>query len=378
MPPTSRAPWPTGSLRKRPRIRRLRERVLRYAEERPGVYRLLGERDRILYVGKSVRLRSRLLSYFRDPKDRKTFELLRATRSVRWDEVPDEFGALLRELHLIRHHLPPFNHRHKHRTRPLFIKVTREPAPRLLLARRPANDGSFHFGPLPSGRWIPRAIHDLAMATGLRDCPARTPMRFTDQLDLLAPSGSAPLCYRGEVGSCPAPCAGRCSTGEYAEGVGEAVAFLQGTRSSPMDATQRALDAATRRKAFELAGSLRDRLDRLERLRSEVVERSREASALTFVYTPPPQAGRGRLYLIRKGSVTLKSSTPTSPSEHRELAHRLHRALETPAPDPNRLDPEQASRFLLVASWFRNQRDERRWTSAPREWIAEGSRPSQA
>ena len=43
----------------------LKDYVRTYAEDRPGVYRWLGPNGRILYVGKSVRLRSRLLSYFR-------------------------------------------------------------------------------------------------------------------------------------------------------------------------------------------------------------------------------------------------------------------------------------------------------------------------
>ena len=42
----------------------LREYVRAHAENRPGIYRMTGPGDELLYVGKSVKVRSRLLSYF--------------------------------------------------------------------------------------------------------------------------------------------------------------------------------------------------------------------------------------------------------------------------------------------------------------------------
>ena len=43
------------------RLEELREHVRANAENRPGVYRMLGPSGEVLYVGKSVRVRTRLL-----------------------------------------------------------------------------------------------------------------------------------------------------------------------------------------------------------------------------------------------------------------------------------------------------------------------------
>ena len=100
----------------------LRDEVRARAEERPGVYRWLSPNGRILYVGKSVRLRSRLLSYFREDTG-KTARLVAEAASVRWDYIPNEFAALFREMHLIRAWQPEYNVQHKRDRRYGFIKV---------------------------------------------------------------------------------------------------------------------------------------------------------------------------------------------------------------------------------------------------------------
>ncbi len=74
----------------------LREYVRARAENRPGVYRMLGADGRPLYVGKSVRVRTRLLSYFRAAPCDKAASLIRETGRIRWEYVPSEFHALAR------------------------------------------------------------------------------------------------------------------------------------------------------------------------------------------------------------------------------------------------------------------------------------------
>ncbi len=54
----------------------LREHIRAQAENRPGVYRMYGPGDELLYVGKSVHVRTRLRSYFRASKGEKVWELI--------------------------------------------------------------------------------------------------------------------------------------------------------------------------------------------------------------------------------------------------------------------------------------------------------------
>src|SRR5258708_24469084 len=88
----------------------MRDRVRADALDRPGVYRMLAAGGEAVYVGKSKRIRSRLLSYFRAafPAD-KGARILRQAESLAWDYTPSEFAALLSELRLIKSHRPRFN-----------------------------------------------------------------------------------------------------------------------------------------------------------------------------------------------------------------------------------------------------------------------------
>src|SRR5919205_3113814 len=88
----------------------LRALVRAGAEDRPGVYRMLGTEGEVIYVGKSKRVRTRLLSYFRGsyPAD-KGARIVREAATIEWEYVPSEFGALLRELRLIKQLRPRFN-----------------------------------------------------------------------------------------------------------------------------------------------------------------------------------------------------------------------------------------------------------------------------
>src|SRR5947209_18616762 len=80
------------------------------AADRPAVYRMLAADGEIVYVGKSKRLRSRLLSYFRGsfPED-KGARVVREADRIEWDYTPSEFAALLEELRLIKRFRPRLN-----------------------------------------------------------------------------------------------------------------------------------------------------------------------------------------------------------------------------------------------------------------------------
>src|SRR5438270_13823764 len=76
----------------------LRARVQQEGPRRPGVYAMWDAYGEVIYIGKARNLRARLLSYFRKSRDPKARHILRATRAIGWEPVPDEFGALLRDL----------------------------------------------------------------------------------------------------------------------------------------------------------------------------------------------------------------------------------------------------------------------------------------
>ncbi len=355
---------------------RLKEHVLARAENRPGVYRWLDADGRILYVGKSVRTRARLLSYFgalqgRDRRNgAKHARLMREAASVAWDYVPNEFAALFREMRLIRAWQPAYNVEHK-RGRPVaFAKVTREPAPRIVATTSVARDGARYYGPFSRAGWLAEATNDLARVLGLRDCPADTPTRFGGQLEMFS-AKRAPMCLRGDVGGCLAPCAGRCTRAEYMVRVAAARAFLEGRSRAPLDMVASAMAASAQRMAFEEAARMRDRLARLEKLRRRLSVFPGGGLDMNLVYSVPGFGGDDRLYLIRRGRLHGDLPMPKSGPDYRRAAEFVVEAFRPVAEDGERgLDADAAADAMLAARWFSRRRSERRRALPPQQWLA--------
>lgn len=346
--PTSSA----ESTAKRP----LREHVRAEAENRPGVYRFTGPRGEVLYVGKSVRLRSRLLSYFRPDAPRKVNELLRVAAGVEWEHAPNEFEALLREFRQIRAFRPRFNRQHRIDRRFAWIRVTREAAPRLTAARRPQASEGAHFGPFPARRGLPSLLRELSSVVGLRDCSSNTRMRFADQADLFGEQ-LAPLCPRADLGTCPAPCAGRCSASEYLAIVSATKRFLEGADDTPLEILSRRMGEAASRKEFERAALLRDREARLRALRDQVVRFRDILQRMSFIYrlpSEPPEPDRG--YVILSGRVLF--SFTFGPHPPADVATRLRAHSSGTNPADEMMDDEAREEIFLVTRWFRGRPEE--------------------
>ncbi len=353
----------------------LRHYVRAQAENRPGVYRMLGADEELLYVGKSVHVRTRLLSYFRAPRGEKAWDLIRETSSVTWEYVPNEFSALVREMKLIQKWRPRFNVQHKRRRIYAFVKVTREAAPRVLPVSRVADDGATYYGPFPRVGALAYAVRELSHVLGLRDCPGPTPVFFDDQMELFE-AARPPRCLRADLGTCLAPCCGRPSAVDYTRAVETARRFLEGRALAPLRDLERQMEEAAGRMDFEYAGLLRDRIERLRRFRDELVAFRGRVEDLDLVYRVPGFRGDDRIYLIRTGRIRREMPHPKSAAARERAVRAVEEVYGEEEVGPAALEPEEAAEILLVAQWFRLHPRERRRAAAPDEWLAEASRSS--
>lgn len=100
--------------------------------KQPGVYFFHGESDAMpLYIGKSVNIRSRVLSHLRTPEEA---AMLRQSRRISWTQTAGELGALLLEARLIKEQQPLFNKRLR-RNRQLCSLHISEGKPQVVYAR---------------------------------------------------------------------------------------------------------------------------------------------------------------------------------------------------------------------------------------------------
>lgn len=350
----------------------LREHVRARAENRPGVYRMFGPGDELLYVGKSVHVRSRVLSYFRAARGEKAWELIRETSRIEWEYIPNEFYSLIREMKLIQRWQPRYNVQHKRKRIYAFIKVTAEVAPRILLATRIVEDGATYYGPFPRVRAVGHTVRELGHVLGLRDCPAATPVFFGDQLEIFK-AGRLPHCIRADLRTCLAPCCGRPTAAEYDDAVTLARRFLEGRAEAPLAELEQEMDAASERMDFEYAALLRDRLERLRHFRDELVAFRGRVEDLTFVYRVPGFGGDDRIYLVRRGRIRKEMTHPKGRRGRAAVARAIESVYGETEAGPAGLQPQDAAEILLVARWFRLNPRERRRTLAPKKWLEQKS-----
>lgn len=332
----------------------LRSTVTSGAKNRPGVYRMMDEEGGVLYVGKSKRLRTRLLSYFRGGPEEKGARILRQTHSIAWDDCPSEFAALLQELRMIKRFRPRFNVAMKRDDRHYaFIKMARGPAPKLYVVRKSGGDANaLYYGPFVGPAHLRRAVRALNDALGLRDCGDDVKMVFDNQRELFALGRRTPGCIRYEVKKCLGPCVAGCSSEQYNEQVRAARAFLEGRTEGPLASLRAGMEAASARLEFERAGALHTRLLRLDALREQFARMRFALEALSFVYSVPGHGDDHRVYLIRRGSVRAEAKAPASDDERRTLDKMIedvYGPAEPPgAPVPN----HEVDEILLLSSWF--------------------------
>ena len=345
----------------------MRAHVREHAADRPGVYRMVSAEGEIVYVGKSKRIRSRLLSYFRCafPKD-KGARILRDARQIEWDYVPSEFAALLHELRLIKRYRPRFNVAMKRDGRNYcFIKVTRGPAPKLVVVRGPGqDDSSIYYGPFIGATGVGDAVRELNDVLGLRDCSNDQRMHFADQPELFADYPRTPGCIRFEVHKCAGPCVGGCSVGQYDERMAMARAFLDGTDDGPIQRLRAEMDAASARLEYERAAVQRDKLKRLEALRGQFARLRFAVESLSFAYSVPGHDGADTVYLIRRGRVRAELAMPQTPAEAAALASLVDDVFTPLERESSQIPTHEIDELLLLSSWFRRFPHEMQRTSA--------------
>jgi excinuclease ABC subunit C len=328
----------------------------------------------LIYVGKAKCLRTRVLSYFRPrSRDPKAGRIVQRMRTLVWEPCPSEFGALHRELELIRRWRPRFNVQGQPRGRSYtYVCLGSPPAPYAFLARQPPAGALACFGPVPGGRKPREAVRWLNDWFQLRDCSQAQPLVFADQAELFPVLRSAG-CLRYELGTCLGPCVAGCSRPEYTSRVADARAFLAGDGRKVLEELEREMQAAAGAQAYERAAALRDKAESFRWLRDQLDRLRVAREQFCFVYPVPGTGGKDLWYVIRGGrtvAVTLPPGNGKDPCPARHAAAVIAEAYRGHIADAGTLAPHEADGLLLVTSWFRRYPEERKQTLEPDRALA--------
>ncbi|HEY9562850.1 MAG TPA: DEDD exonuclease domain-containing protein, partial [Nocardioides sp.] len=303
------------------------QRKKRHLAERlphaPGVYLFKDRQDRVLYIGTSRDLRTRVRSYFTASETRSRMgEMVRLAEVVTGIECATTLEAQVRELRLIAQHKPRYNRRSRFPEKVRFIKLTREPWPRLSLVRKVLDDDADYLGPFSSKNAAERCLAALHETFPIRQCTGKLPRE---------PSRSA--CVVAEMGRCLAPCDGSVDSGTYAVVVRQLRDTLLRSPDDVVEVITERMERLAKDERFEEAGIHRDRLATFLRAAARTQRLSALSRCAEVVAARREDDGRWTVHVIRHGRLAGAGVIPPGMDAH-SFVDQLRLSSESVATGP--------------------------------------------
>jgi len=215
-----------------------------------GVYLFFDNDGGVIYVGKSVRLKSRMLGYFSGKSAAAHPRLERMVRGIKgfdYRTTETELQALLLEDELIKAKKPGFNVRQNEYEAYRYLLLTQDDYPALkAVLSDDVRAGQNLFGPFRDRFFVQDLLELIHKYLHIRACTESVP-------------GGKSLYY--DLGFCRGPCRDKIGTGEYAGLVGDTSDFLNGNGETIIERIERDMDVAVRAREFEKAAALRDKIE---------------------------------------------------------------------------------------------------------------------
>ena len=223
----------------------------------PGVYIMRDKGGRVIYVGKSRKLKSRVSQYFQNSeKNAKTARMVSLVHDFDYYLCDNEIEALSLENTLIKQYTPKYNIRLKDAKSYPYIKLTAEEYPRLLFTRQRAGDKAKYFGPY-SGSATAIALLELLQKTlRLPSCKRSFPKDI----------GKSRPCIYYQMGRCAGLCTGKITKEEHAQSMRYAAEILNGKNQSVRRELEAEMYALAEEERYEAAARCRDTIAALNAL----------------------------------------------------------------------------------------------------------------
>jgi DNA polymerase-3 subunit epsilon len=306
----------------------------------PGVYLVRNDAGQVLYVGKSVSLRTRAAAHFA-PSSPDTDWVAQAEH-VDHRVTNSELGALLLESRMIRSLRPPGNAREKRVDPSVYLRCRLDiPFPILEVAPEPAPGHAVNVGPLIGRHAAVELLEQVTSLFGLRHCGRRLPRR------------PWPSAY-GQMGRCLSPCLGDLDPNAYRRRIDAALELFSGPRdgrAALLADVDRRIRAEAACQRYERAAWLRRRRDRL----AVLLDRLGGVLAATharprLILAEHPRGGRFDAFWLVAGRVVDWGP----PAGVDDVALRTASALR--AGDgtgfATHLTPDEAADHHVVATWL--------------------------
>ena len=231
---------------------------------KPGVYFFKNEGGEIIYIGKAKHLRNRVKSYFQNSKHQsaKNISMIKRIADIEWIVVGSEVEALLTEANLIKKHQPHYNINLRDDKSFPYIRITKEPYPRVFITREIIRDGSKYFGPYTDVRHLRRSLKAVHSIFPVRSCDYLINKKSINDKKVS-------LCLDYHIKKCQGPCEGMVDEIDYNKMIKQVIQFLQGRTKETELYIKNQMDNASSIMRFEDAGIYRDQLHAIRKFKEQ-------------------------------------------------------------------------------------------------------------
>ena len=212
----------------------------------------------MLYVGKARSLRSRVGSYFQDPRHlhARTAQMVAQADRLEWTVTSTEVEALILEVSLIQSFQPRFNIRLKDdKSYPWLAITTGSEWPRPIVTRGQRRRGNRYFGPFGHTRSLRRTVDLLLPTFPLRTCA-------DSKFDRHQRSGRPCLLF--DIRRCSGPCIGAVDAATYASHLEGFTRFFSGEADPIIRDLESSMSDAAAAMDYERAARLRDGVEAMK------------------------------------------------------------------------------------------------------------------
>ena len=225
----------------------------------PGVYIMRDKTDKVIYVGKAKKLKNRVTQYFQDTASHTAKTRMMVSKIHHFDVIvaASEFEALVLECSLIKRYLPKYNILLKDDKGYPYLRLDmREIYPKITIVSKIADDGAQYYGPFGSRGVTHSVMEAIRQTLKLPGCGKQFPRDV----------GKERPCLNYHMNQCAGWCQDSKSSIEYRQTMEQARQLLSGNYKAVAEEIKTQMLAAAENLEFEVAASLRDRLNAVEAL----------------------------------------------------------------------------------------------------------------
>lgn len=223
------------------------QRLYKNLPDSPGVYIMKGARGKILYIGKAGNVKRRVSSYFLRPHDARIEKMVGEIKKIDFKKTESALEALILEAELIKKYKPPFNIREKDDKSFLYVEITDEEYPRVLLVRGKTKPEGRRFGPYTSASSVREALRIIRRI-------------FPYSTHTAKERGGTKPCFNYQIHLCPGTCIGAVSKQDYKKTIRNIVLLFQGKGMALRRKLEREMRHAALKLRFEEAEKLKRQL----------------------------------------------------------------------------------------------------------------------